>query len=316
MGEHGDDDTKINIQSRIEARRKEHAVNHDNTSIELEEGHALMGNSSTDGSPLLASSANLGRLNRGFALKVQQLRALVVKRALHSLRNKWAIITQLLLPMIFVFVALLVASTYPGPTDSPARQMYDIQTIYGPNRVFFTDRGSSNGTATAQSTRLATRMAQSFKDQSGETVVEVYDGQEKWGNFSDYLLKEVDGKPRELAQFNKNSMFGFSFEPALLPGGLLKPVVWFNGNGYHTIAEGLLLMQQALLRNLTESDNFAMTMTNSPLPRNDLERAQDQSDNMAGFFVSFTIVFGMAFLASSFVLFLVTEVREVSKGSL
>jgi ATP-binding cassette subfamily A (ABC1) protein 3 len=310
VGEHGDDNTKINIQSRIEARRKEHAVNHDHSGapgIDLEEGQALLGNSSTDGSSLLASSANLGRLNRGFALKLQQLRALIVKRALHSFRNKWAIVTQLLLPMIFVFVALLVATTYPGPTDSPARQMYDIESIYGPNRVYITDRAAWNSNSTSESHGFATRMAQGFRDQQCETVVEVYAGEQKWDNFSDYLLDLINGKPRELAQFNKDSMFGFSFEPAAL---LLKPVVWFNGNGYHTISEGLLLMQQALLRNYTDTDNFVLTMTNSPLPRNDLERAQDQSDNMMGFFVSFTIVFGMAFLASSFVLFLVTEVSS------
>eukprot|EP00045_Choanoeca_perplexa_P016896 m.234753 g.234753 ORF g.234753 m.234753 type:complete len:1739 (-) comp17391_c0_seq2:66-5282(-) len=313
VGEHGDDDTKIDIQSRIEARRKDHGVNHDTTGFEMEEGHALLGDSSTDGSSLLASSSNLGKLNRGLTLKLQQLKALIVKRALHSLRNKWAILTQLALPMIFVFVALLVAKTYPGPTDSPARKMYDIKAIYGDNRVFVTDRAAWDANSTAESRGFATRMADLFKREEAETVVEVYGSgkhHEHWGNFSDYLLDQVNGKPRELAQFNKNSMFGFSFEPSDI---LLKPVVWFNGNGYHTIAEGLLLMQQALLRNFTDSDNFALTMTNSPLPRNDLERAQDQSDNMMGFYVSFTIVFGMAFLASSFVLFLVTERSNKAK---
>eukprot|EP00730_Choanoeca_flexa_P008675 TRINITY_DN12519_c2_g2_i2.p1 TRINITY_DN12519_c2_g2~~TRINITY_DN12519_c2_g2_i2.p1 ORF type:complete len:1169 (+),score=384.39 TRINITY_DN12519_c2_g2_i2:494-3508(+) len=315
VGEHGDDNTKIDIQSRIDDRHKQHVNNQSSNLADLTAD--LAGTSSTDYEDvelLGASNTNLGKLNRGFKLKMQQLYALVVKRALHSLRNKWAIITQLLLPMIFVFVALLVAKTYPGPTDSPSRSLYDISATYGENKVYITDRAAWNLNASNVSHDLAASMSAAIGADPLETVVEVFDSNQSmvnWTNFSGYLLSQVNGKPKELARFNKESMFGFSFEPEVR--GDVKPVVWFNGAAYHTVAEGLLLMQQMLLNQFVDADNFKLTMTNAPLPRNDLERAQDQSDNQMGFFVSFTIVFGMAFLASSFVLFLVTERSNKAK---
>ena len=63
---------------------------------------------------------------------------MLVKRALHSRRNKYvrvrsdtrmtmqAILTQLALPMLFTLIALIVVKTLPGPQDSPARQLNNL----------------------------------------------------------------------------------------------------------------------------------------------------------------------------------------------
>ena len=47
------------------------------------------------------------------------MRALLVKRFLHSLRNRVLTICQLLIPMAFTLIALIVLKTLPNPSDSP-----------------------------------------------------------------------------------------------------------------------------------------------------------------------------------------------------
>ena len=46
-----------------------------------------------------------------------------VKRFLNSKRYKRAIVTQLLMPGFWTLMAMIVAKTFPQPTDSPARTL-------------------------------------------------------------------------------------------------------------------------------------------------------------------------------------------------
>ena len=55
----------------------------------------------------------------GFRLFRQRWYAMFVKRLLHSKRHKLAIISQLLLPLVYTLFALISAKTIPQPTDSP-----------------------------------------------------------------------------------------------------------------------------------------------------------------------------------------------------
>ena len=55
----------------------------------------------------------------GLRLFRQRWYAMFVKRLLHSKRHKLAIVSQLLLPLVFTLFALISAKTFPQPTDSP-----------------------------------------------------------------------------------------------------------------------------------------------------------------------------------------------------
>ena len=56
----------------------------------------------------------------GFRLFRQRWYAMFVKRLLHSKRHKLALVSQLLLPLVFTLIALITAKTVPQPTDSPS----------------------------------------------------------------------------------------------------------------------------------------------------------------------------------------------------
>ncbi|CAG0906355.1 unnamed protein product, partial [Darwinula stevensoni] len=71
--------------------------------------HILEGNEET---PLLE------RANKGLTLYAQQMYAMLVKKFLNFFRNKALSITQVLTPVFFLVIALVVAKTFPGVEDS------------------------------------------------------------------------------------------------------------------------------------------------------------------------------------------------------
>ena len=66
-------------------------------------------------------------LNTGLVLWVQQFYALLVKRFLHSIRNWRAIITQVVLPTIFILLGLILVETIPAVTEPDELRSMSLQ---------------------------------------------------------------------------------------------------------------------------------------------------------------------------------------------
>ena len=60
--------------------------------------------------------------NRGLTLWIQQFCAMFLKRLYNSLRFYAALISQLLLPMLFVLFALILVITAPNPNQNDPRR--------------------------------------------------------------------------------------------------------------------------------------------------------------------------------------------------
>ncbi|EGD73013.1 ATP-binding cassette [Salpingoeca rosetta] len=281
--------------------------------------HALDEESSDETALLMPVSA-YDRLNTGFKLKTQQLHAMLVKRMLHSKRNFTAVFTQLLLPMAFVLIALVVAKTYPGPKDDPARQLYDFTSSYGPNTLLYSSQFGSNDSstfvpATPVTQKLAGSLQRVVLGASETPEQQAFEDIAKSGiSFNDtatFVLKLIGNAPDKVAKFNKKDLLSAAFRPT--PNSTtVEPLALFNGQAYHTIVEALGMVDSALLHAFSDG-SVSVRATNFPLPRSPLEKAQDQGDSQQGFYIAFTILFGMAFLVSSFVLFLVVERANKAK---
>lgn len=61
--------------------------------------------------------------NSGRKLFFQRWYAMFVKKMLHSKRHKSSIVSQLVMPSIFVLLSLIVVKTLPNATKSPARSL-------------------------------------------------------------------------------------------------------------------------------------------------------------------------------------------------
>eukprot|EP00054_Salpingoeca_dolichothecata_P030926 m.256674 g.256674 ORF g.256674 m.256674 type:complete len:1715 (+) comp26744_c0_seq8:78-5222(+) len=295
VGERQISGEKIDIQTRIDNRN----VNSDN-----------QGESSTDDedSRLLMPSVSADSLVTGTALKIQQFKTMIRKRYYHSMRNKSAILSQLLLPLFFTLIALVLAKTVPAPADSPSRSLSTLASHYGANTVWYTTHSQSDSAPNTVSSRLGDALKDVLDGISGQTVEAIPDTP-SWNQSQYYFLQTIGSTPSQIADFNKQNLLVLDFSPDNETS--VNPTAFFNGQAYHSIAETLALYADTVLKmfETTSSLSFA----NYPLPRTDAEKARDQQQQSLGFTISFNILFGMAFLASSFVLFLVAERRSKAK---
>lgn len=85
----------------------------------------------------------LSALVTGIFLKFLQFKAIFIKRFLCALRDKKSVITQFILPIVFVILGIVLLKTSSDPTDDRAR-LLNLKNIseYAPSgsaKVFYAD---------------------------------------------------------------------------------------------------------------------------------------------------------------------------------
>lgn len=243
-----------------------------------------------------------GIRNTGVALYFQQFWAMFLKKVVHTRRNLLVITVQLMVPLLSTAVALIAAKTQPQPTDSPA--FPTNITEYGSTMIPYFVTNTSSAVLTA----LAADYQSQFMG-SRQSPINVND-QGDYDNISDYLVYEGT---RNMVTFNRKDLIAANFEPTSSGSGV-KGTAYFNNQPYHTAPCALNALDNALFRYYF-NDSYSITTINHPLPRSPNEQASDQLNQgvFTGFAVAFNMLFGMSFLASSFVLFLVKERANKSK---
>lgn len=258
-------------------------------------------------------------LASGMQLKQKQFYAMVVKRLLHSSRNYWAILTQLALPLMFTCVALTIPKIQPQPSDSPLRGLWDLQDNYGSNTVIvyeapgasvssdgvqqalkqMTDRDDAMRKVSANpAAGAAGVMHAEILRTCGKTSQDVADFNDK------HLVALSLGVHREISK-NATEENAYSLVANVTSDiDVNATVAWFNGQAFHSIQEALALATNSIL---LKELNLAVHPVNHPLPRNANEEAKSQQDDQTGFSIAFDLLFGMSFLASSFLLLPVAE---------
>eukprot|EP00051_Salpingoeca_urceolata_P022285 m.359766 g.359766 ORF g.359766 m.359766 type:complete len:1971 (+) comp19951_c3_seq13:616-6528(+) len=93
-----------------------------------------------DQSVLIPPGQQHSRLATGNALRLQQFRAMFVKRALHSRRHIKTLLAQTLIPVLFAIAALSIAKAATGNSDEPERVLG--LNLYDDNTAFATDVNS------------------------------------------------------------------------------------------------------------------------------------------------------------------------------
>ncbi|XP_043567483.1 phospholipid-transporting ATPase ABCA3 isoform X1 [Chiloscyllium plagiosum] len=243
----------------------------------------------------LSHSYSSIKLNTGIILYLQQFYAMLMKRATYTWRN-WKIFTaQFMVPLIFACFSLIVAKTFPGPQDSPPLNL--TLEKYGPTNVPFSLRHVYQ--------KLTKHLTQAYKEvveAQLSTPIQVED------DIIDYLLNI---SIKEGGSFNEQCVVAADFHDTLTAGTTIR--VLFNNLGYHTSATSLMLVDNALFKILV-GPTASISTTNYPQPRNITEQALEQlNENRTGFALAFNVMYGMAFLASTFSLLLVSERTIKSK---
>ena len=225
---------------------------------------------------------------------MQQYWAMFVKRLLHTWRNRLVTLSQLVVPLFFTIMALIVIKTMPSPEDSPALtlNLSKFDSNYVPYR--------SNQDPTSES--IAHLYASQFNGTDSVTQHVTND------TLEDYLIGKGE---QSVSVYNVRYLIAGDFNTSKdseSNSTMIKARAHFNNQAYHTPAMSLNALSNALIKHVSGSENASISTVNHPLPRTVNEKIDDQlTQNFEGFTVAFNVLFGMAFLASSFVIFLIKE---------
>uniref|UniRef100_A0A672NJY1 ATP-binding cassette sub-family A member 3-like n=1 Tax=Sinocyclocheilus grahami TaxID=75366 RepID=A0A672NJY1_SINGR len=249
----------------------------------------------TDSGTMISEDGSNIKLNTGAGLYMQQFYAMFLKRALYSWRNWKVMVAQFLVPLIFTVLALVVAHTLPGSQITPLLRLPLKQ--YGPTHVPVAVDVNAGPLATA----LAKIYTAQLPSQNAIAATNITD-------LSEYVLYNA---MREGGAFNEHCVVGATFRSRSRKN--TEVIGYFNNQGYHTPATALMLVDNALYKLLAGPDASIQT-GNYPMPRNMSETAQSQlSEGQTGFVIAINLMFGMASLASTFALLLVSERSVKSK---
>lgn len=229
------------------------------------------------------------RKNSGFALTVQQFYGMFIKKVLQTWRNRVVTAVQLIMPVLFTIFGLLAEEAAPGTAADPALTL-NLGPFDSGQVAIVSDTGSG-----APQSNILTRY-NTFVSGQGASPLDASSST----NISKYIMDKADSVG--ISTYNAKYMIGTYLEST-------KWTAYFNGQPFHTPAIALGYLMNAILRYAMNSDSYSITTTNAPFK---LSLDEDQNSNFftysgTAFTLAFQIMFGMAFLTATFVIFLIKE---------
>lgn len=230
------------------------------------------------------------------------------KRVLHTARNWLLTVSQLLVPLVFTIIALAVLKTLPSGDNQPPLTL-NMSKFSGAIVAY----GIGDGSQTAR--EISEEYVRALQSFPSLTLVNV-SSDAKYDNYStpvDHYI--IDEGVQSLARYNKHFLIALDFL-STVSSDLVHAVAYFSNQAYHASAISLNAIDNAIYKSATGNSKSRIVTTNHPLP----ERMQDSAANpfalnIDGFGISLNAVFGMSFLTSSFVLFLIRERASKAKHS-
>ena len=222
------------------------------------------------------------------------------------MRNLVVTISQLLVPFIFTLLALIVMRTLPSPGDSPRLTLK--YSHFG-----YQDISYSHGVhPDALTHSLAASYAALFKSDPFVHLRNINNQTNYPANDSleEYLSLAGD---RLRSKFVRDYIVAAEFQTE--KENKTTAEAHFNNQAYHTPAITLNTLHNTILHHYVNS-SYMINAVNFPLPRTVTEQVNDELyGGYQGFMIAFNVMFGMAFLASSFVIFLIKERASKAKHS-
>ena len=227
--------------------------------------------------------------------------ALLNKKFLHTWRNRLISLIQIIVPVSFAIIACLISYAIPKKIDPPPLTL-DLAKYKNPVTLFAVPNGTSphldcfrRAIGKIQGTSVYLNNQSQF-EYADENDMDRYIVQLAKDNFYDYRTKY-----QLAAEVGSDYLMGF-----------------YNDESYHTTAISLSLVDNGWLQCSSQtSSSYKINTINHPLPWSAESRATKSrnSTNMVGFTFSYLVMFGLAFLIATFVVFLINERVSGAKSS-
>ncbi|PVD25014.1 hypothetical protein C0Q70_15511 [Pomacea canaliculata] len=251
-------------------------------------------NGDLDFHPTLSSTDHQLHKDDGWRLQWSRFKGMFVKKVLISWRHRVISIVQLLLPVLFTIFALLIDVTSSFNTSNKELS-FDLSP-FGSTRI-----PVCNGSNPSGITELAAQQYMNQFSNSQRFDMASFNGS-SYNNFSEYIVNRANDLT--LTIYKKEMIVGALFETSAATG--INATAYYNSQPYHALPISVSLLLNGLARTFFGA-SYSISTSMLPFPK-DLEseaKSQNSMDSTQGFMVGFCISFGMSFLTSSFVYFLV-----------
>eukprot|EP00746_Dinoflagellata_sp_MGD_P144989 gnl/MRDRNA2_/MRDRNA2_77673_c0_seq1.p1 gnl/MRDRNA2_/MRDRNA2_77673_c0~~gnl/MRDRNA2_/MRDRNA2_77673_c0_seq1.p1 ORF type:complete len:2496 (-),score=513.38 gnl/MRDRNA2_/MRDRNA2_77673_c0_seq1:248-7735(-) len=250
-----------------------------------------------------------GGVAKGVRLHAQQFNALLRKRALSLRRDKKAWVSQLVMPAIFVFLALVIAKIREVAEEPPPLKINSDMLI-----------GTNNGGSTMSS--MSRHYIPVEMDSNNETlnkvvmsalqagggphdVFEQLDFEALADKGQDSLGKYLMANAKDLMRETYGAVSLYNDNTTQAPGVML----WFKNRAYHALPIMINMWNTARLRLLGYEDTDVQVWSH-PLPKTKEvleEELTGGNQIFTDMTVAITVILAMAFVPASFLVFLVHE---------
>ncbi|KAM9208982.1 ATP-binding cassette sub-family A member 17-like [Dugong dugon] len=232
--------------------------------------------------------------NTGFHLFCQQFYAMLLKRMMYSWRNRTMMLSaQILVPLVVVIFSLMSFNLRALSMENVPLEL--TLKAHGQTVVpFFISQNSSLGS------RLSERFADMLK-------AELQIPLEVSGPLEEFLLRKAEEEPEG---FNTRYVVAVSIEDTK---GRTIVTALFNNQAYHSPALAVALVDNFLFK-LLSGAKASITATNHPQPQTAAEVSEDiMYQGLKAHYLVINLLFGMAFLSSSFSILTVKENSSKAK---
>uniref|UniRef100_A0A8C6DUL3 ABC transporter domain-containing protein n=1 Tax=Moschus moschiferus TaxID=68415 RepID=A0A8C6DUL3_MOSMO len=223
--------------------------------------------------------------NTGFSLLCQQFYAMFLKRATYSWRNWMMMLSiQILVPLVILIISLSFLN-------------FDISMDNSPLELTLKSYGQ---TIVPFYISLNSRLGPQFLDHLTD-VLTTEDQIPLELQMEAFLLKKLEEEPEV---FDQKYLVAISFDDV---GNHTVVTALFNNQAYHSTAQVLALVDNVLFK-LLSGPRASITVLNHPQPESSLETIEDiLYEGPKGHYLVINLLFGMAFLSSSFSILTVKE---------
>lgn len=231
----------------------------------------------------------------GFQLKWSQIRAMVTKKVLYSIRNYILLLLQFFIPALFIVITMLTEQANSGDKDLPELAISFNEYL---QTVTTVARGSLASGSLIEN--VLTNYENIINGLPSVHSLHVTD--------QDFQNAILDQYQASLSDTNLKFMVGVTFNGSAI-------MAWFNNQAYHTAPLAINTINNAILKSVSGNASRVINLTNKPLPyTQDSKIGQLYIGNNAGFNVAFNIGFAMAFVTAMYVVFYIKE--RVSRAKL
>lgn len=248
-------------------------------------------------------------ISNQFYYYLNQFKSLIIKRFIHSKRNRSLVLSQLIIPVAILLINLVYIKYGPIKSGELPSLSIDISKYgfnYNPYNLINEEKLAKNEKILNSLARFYTNQFKKAKNSIAFNLKNI-----KKVDFCSNKRESIEQYLSCLGNFSYNKLIDEHFiacDIKINKSNNIELIGHFNNQPFHVSPLAINTMSNTLLKYYTNSNASSINVINHPLPRQIKDIAKEiEGIDMKSFNLASGLNFGFSFLISSFAVFLIKE---------